>query len=253
MQNQFGFPLLPELDEDQLRAAFAQSPKAIIVNSPHNPSGKVFDHATLDLIASLCIEHDVVAITDEIYQHIIYDDRPHIPLATLPGMAERTMTTGGLGKTYAATGWRIGWVIAPPALSNAVRTVKDYLTICAPAPLQVGATAALKLPRSFYTDLKADYTERRARMMGLLDSTGFIAEPPEGAYYVLADFRGIRDDLNDEEFTLWLIKEHGVATVPGSSFFHDKTLGRHLVRFAFPKGPATFDAVEERFERLRDR
>jgi aspartate/methionine/tyrosine aminotransferase len=239
------------LDEARLRAAFARGARAIIVNTPHNPGGCVFDRATLGLIARLCVEHDVIAITDEIYEHIIYDGREHVPLATLPGMAERTITTGGLSKTYAATGWRVGWVIAPPVLSDAVRTVKDYLTICAPAPLQEGAVAALGLPESYYRELIRAYTARRDRMMSILDRAGLVARSPEGAYYVLADFDGVRPDLDDVAFARWLAAEKRVAVVPGSSFYHDPASGARLVRFAFPKSIETLDVVGERLRDLR--
>lgn len=238
------------LDEDRLRAAFAGGAKAIIVNTPHNPSGRVFPREMQGLIAGLCVEHDVIAITDEIYEHIIYDSREHIPLATLPGMAGRTITASGLSKTYAATGWRVAWVIAPPELSNAVRTVKDYLTICAPAPLQEAAVAALALPDDFYADLMRTYTARRDRMMAILDETGFHATPPEGSYYVLADFTAIRDDCDDVTFARWLIETCRVATVPGSSFYHDPAWGRRLVRFAFPKSMAMLEEVRERLKAL---
>jgi aminotransferase len=199
------------LDETQLRAAFAQKPRAIILNTPHNP-------------ADLCIEHNTIAITDEIYEHIIYDGRKHVPLATLPGMAERTMTAGGFGKSYAATGWRVAWVIAPPELSNAVRTVHDFLTICAPTPLQEAASVALNLPDSYYVQQIQDYTARRDHMMDILEESGFRATPPEGAYYVMADFSG-------------------------SSFYNDPTPARHLVRFAFPKQLETLAQAAERLAR----
>lgn len=246
-------PLAPpdfRLDEERLRDAFKQDAKAIIVNTPHNPTGRVFNRETLELIASLCVAHDVIAITDEIYEHIIYDERRHIPLATLPGMAGRTITTSGLSKTYAATGWRIAWVIAPPDLSNAVRTVKDYLTICAPTPLQHGAVAALNMPASFYDEVARSYTTRRQRMMTILDRSGFKAAPPEGAYYVLADFSAIRPDLDAMAFSHWLAAEKKVAVVPGDSFYHDPALGQSLVRFAFPKDLATLDIVEKRLKGL---
>jgi aminotransferase len=239
------------LDETQLRAAFAQKPRAIILNTPHNPTGRVFSQAELSLIADLCIEHDTIAITDEIYEHIIYDGRKHVPLATLPGMAERTMTAGGFGKTYAATGWRVAWVIAPPELSNAVRTVHDFLTICAPTPLQEAASVALNLPDSYYVQQIQDYTARRDHMMDILEESGFRATPPEGAYYVMADFSDIQPDMDDVAFARWLTVEKRVAVVPGSSFYNDPTPARHLVRFAFPKQLETLAQAAERLARPR--
>ncbi|GAB4532594.1 MAG: pyridoxal phosphate-dependent aminotransferase [Anaerolineae bacterium] len=242
-----------ELNETQLRAAFAQKPRAIILNTPHNPTGRVFSQDELRLIADLCIEHDTIAITDEIYEHIIYDGRKHIPLATLPGMEERTMTTGGFGKTYAATGWRVAWVIAPPALSNAVRTVHDFLTICAPTPLQEAAAVALKLPDSYYAEQIQAYTARRERMMDILEEAGFRATPPEGAYYVMADFSAIQPEMDDVAFAHWLTVERRVAVVPGSSFYNDPRPGRHLVRFAFPKRLETLAQAAERLARPLER
>jgi aminotransferase len=237
------------LDETQLRAAFAQKPRAIILNTPHNPTGRVFTQDELSLIADLCIEHNTIAITDEIYEHIIYDGRKHVPLATLPGMAERTMTAGGFGKSYAATGWRVAWVIAPPELSNAVRTVHDFLTICAPTPLQEAASVALNLPDSYYVQQIQDYTARRDHMMDILEESGFRATPPEGAYYVMADFSAIRPDMDDVAFARWLTVEKRVAVVPGSSFYNDPTPARHLVRFAFPKQLETLAQAAERLAR----
>ncbi len=238
------------LDEAALRAAFSQRPRAIILNSPQNPSGRVLTRGELGLIADLCRRHDTIAITDEIYEHILYDGRAHVPLATLPGMAERTVTISGLGKTYAATGWRIGWIVAPPELSAAVRTVHDYLTICAPTPLQAAAAVAVELDRSFYTELAARYDQCRATMLSILAEAGFVARPPEGAYYILADFSPIRPDLDDVSFTRWLTETRQVAVVPGSSFYHDPALGQRYVRFAFPKRQETLELARQRLRRI---
>jgi aspartate/methionine/tyrosine aminotransferase len=238
------------LDEEVLQAAFAQGPRAIIINTPHNPTGRVFSREELELIARLCLEHNTIAITDEIYEHILYDGREHIPLASLPGMAEQTITTSGLSKTYAATGWRVGWVTACPSLSNAVRTVHDFLTICAPTPLQEAAAAALQLPDDYYIKLARDYAARRAHMMAILETGGFRAQPPQGAYYVMADFSGIRPEMDDVTFARWLTVERRVAVVPGSSFYHDKELGRRLIRFAFPKRLETLAEVAARLQEL---
>lgn len=236
-----------ELDEAELRAAFSRRPKAIILNTPHNPTGRVFSRATLEQIAGLCLEYNTVAITDEIYEHIIYDGRSHVPLATLPGMAERTITVSGLTKTYATTGWRVGWAIAPPALANPLRTVHDFLTICAPTPLQEAAVTALKLPDTYYAEVLRAYHLRRDKMMAILEESGFRAWTPEGAYYVLADFTALQPDMDDVTFARWLTVEKKVAVVPGSSFYRgDVSLGRGLVRFAFPKRLETLEDARRR-------
>lgn len=242
-------PLEPpyyELDLDRLRRAFSDETKAMLFNTPHNPTGRVFNQAELDGVARLCQEFDVVLITDEIYDHIIYDDRPHVPPATLDGMYERTITIGGLGKTFAVTGWRLGYACAPEPFATALRTVHDFTTICAPTPLQHAAAAALKLPPSFYETLRADYATRRARMMAILDRFGFQAEIPQGAYYVMSNFDAWNFDGNDEAFARYLTTEVGVAVVPGSSFYATPGFGHREVRWAFAKQPATFDEVEAR-------
>lgn len=236
-----------ELDEAELRAAFARQPRAVILNTPHNPTGRVFSRETLELVAKLCIEHNTVAITDEIYEHIVYDSRVHIPIATLPGMAERTITVSGLTKTYAATGWRVAWAIAPPNLSNPLRTVHDFLTICAPTPLQEAAVTALTLPEAYYDELIRAYHARRDKMMAILEEAGFHAWTPEGAYYVLADYSTLQPDMDDVTFARWLTIEKKVAVVPGSSFYRgNAALGRALVRFAFPKRLETLEEARRR-------
>jgi len=241
-------PPLFNLDETELRAAFAQKPKAIIFNTPHNPSGRVFSRETLQLIASLCIKHDTIAITDEIYERILYDGRKHIPIATLPGMAERTITTTGLTKTYAVTGWRVAWAITSPVLSKALRTVHDFLTICAPTPLQEAAVTALTLPDDYYTEMTQAYHVRRDKMMAILEETGFRAAMPEGAYYVLADYSAIQPEMDEVTFANWLTTEKKVAVVPGSSFYRgNPALSQGLVRFAFAK---RLDTLEEARRRL---
>lgn len=242
-------PLEPpyyELDLDRLRRAFSDKTKAMLFNTPHNPTGRVFNQTELDGVARLCQEFDVVLITDEIYDHIIYDDRPHVPPATLDGMYERTITIGGLGKTFAVTGWRLGYACAPELFATALRTVHDFTTICAPTPLQHAAAAALKLPPSFYETLRADYAARRARMMAILDRFSFRAETPQGAYYVMSNFDAWNFNGNDEAFARYLTTEVGVAVVPGSSFYATPGFGQREVRWAFAKQPATFDEVEAR-------
>lgn len=240
-----------ELDLDKLRRAFSRKTRAILVNTPHNPTGRVFTRTELEGVAELCREFDAVCITDEIYDQIIYDDRAHIPIATLEGMYERTITIGGLGKTFALTGWRLGYACAPEPLSNAVRTVHDFTTICAPAPLQHAAVAALALPDAYYAQLKRDYHVRRAKMMGILEEAHLRATPPEGAYYVLADFSEWSRSLNDFQFAEYMIKQVGVAVVPGSSFCHTQGLGKRQVRFAFAKKMETLDAAQTRLLRAR--
>jgi aminotransferase len=226
-------------DPDQLRAAFNVKTRAIVVNTPHNPSGKVFSREELEMIAALCIEHDAIAITDEIYEHLVYRGR-HVSMATLPGMAERTITISGASKTYSVTGWRIGWLIAPAALTAGIRKVHDFLTVGAAHPLQVAIAHALELPASFYTELLGDYQERRDAIVAGLQECGFEAEPPDGAYYVMAGISGF-GATDDVAFARRLIEECAVATVPASSFYHDPALGRGHVRFSFPKKITTIE------------
>ncbi|MEN6615242.1 MAG: aminotransferase class I/II-fold pyridoxal phosphate-dependent enzyme [Syntrophorhabdus sp.] len=234
------------LDLDVLRSAFNERTKAIIINTPHNPTGHIFTQRELEGIAELCQEFNTIAITDEIYEHIIYDGRPHIPLAGIPGMAGRTVTISGLGKTFAMTGWRLGYACALNPLSTILRTVHDFMTICAPAPLQAACAAVLNLPDEYYRQLATDYSERRDKMMSILHRAGFSAAPPEGAYYVLADFSGWDFDGNDYSFARWLPANLGVAVVPGSCFYGTKGMGKKTVRFAFAKKMSTLEAAEQR-------
>jgi aminotransferase len=248
-------PLRPpdyRFDAEELARAFQQKPKAVLFNSPHNPSGRVFTEQELAIIRDLCVKHDVVAITDEIYEHLVFDGLRHIPIATYPGMQDRTITICGLGKTFAVTGWRVGYCIASAELTDALRKVHDFTTVCAPTPLQEAMAEVIGLPDSYYQWLQTFYASRRSRMLGILDKHGFKYAVPEGAYYVMADFRRLGRGDDDMAFAYWLIDEVGVATVPGSSFYaSDPGLGRGLVRFAFPKKDATFDVVEKRFEKLQ--
>ena len=248
-------PLRPpefRFDNDQLEAAFKSGVKAIILNSPHNPSGRVFTSQELSFIARLCSEYNAVAVCDEIYEHLVYDGRTHIPLATLPGMADRTITICGFGKTFAITGWRLGYAIASESLTNVLRKVHDFTTVCAPTPLQAAMVTALNMPDSYYDSLREFYLTRRNRMIRTLRDSGFECQPPEGAYYVMADFRALGRGDNDLKFAYWLIDQIGVATVPGSSFFaSNSSLGRGFIRFAFPKRDETLGIVEERLSRLR--
>jgi aminotransferase len=222
------------------------------VNTPNNPTGKVFSREELQAIAELCVRHDAVAITDEIYEHILYDGAVHVPMAALPGMAERTVTINGMSKTYSVTGWRVGWAIAPPALTGAIRKVHDFLTVGAAAPLQEAGALALALPESYYAELARAYEHRRARLLGILENAGFRVHRPRGAYYVMTEIDGLGWD-DDVAFARHLVEEVGVAVVPGSSFYNDPQDGRRQVRFAFCKKDATLDEAERRLGRLRPR
>ncbi|MFZ0539065.1 MAG: aminotransferase class I/II-fold pyridoxal phosphate-dependent enzyme [Candidatus Sulfotelmatobacter sp.] len=239
-------------DERELRAAFDKNTKAIIVNTPNNPTGKVFTRAELELIRDLCVEFDVLAITDEIYEHILYDGTKHISIASLEGMQERTVTINGMSKTYSVTGWRVGWAVAPEKITNAIRKVHDFLTVGAPAPLQEAGAAALSLPAEYYAQLADGYRARRDHLIPALETAGFKCFLPRGAYYVMTDISafGFEDDVC---FTKYLVKEIGVAAVPGSSFYHDARDGARQVRFAFCKRPETLSAAAKRLERLRER
>jgi aspartate/methionine/tyrosine aminotransferase len=240
---EFGF------DPARLRAAFTPRTKAIIVNTPNNPSGRVLNPAELGAIAALCQEFDAIAITDEIYEHIIYDGRRHISIAGLPGMAERTITISGLSKTYSVTGWRVGYIIAPAELTDGVRKVHDFLTVGAPAPLQEAAAAALAFPESYYEELASEYQRRRDILYTALIEAGFRCSKPEGAYYIMADFSAL-GEMNDVEFARYLTAEIGVAPVPGSSFYADQRLGSRRVRFTFSKRDETLHAAAARLRAL---
>jgi aminotransferase len=237
-------------DEKELRAAFHRHTKAIIVNTPNNPTGKVFTRGELELIRDLCTEFDVLAITDEIYEHILYDGAKHIAMASLPGMEERTITINGMSKTYAVTGWRVGWTVAPPKITDAIRKVHDFLTVGAPAPLQEAGAMALGMPASYYTDLAEGYRKRRDRLIPALEEAGFRCFRPRGAYYVMTDIGkfGFSDDVT---FTKYLVSEVGVAAVPGSSFYRDPKDGARQVRFAFCKKDATLDEAAKRLKNAR--
>jgi aspartate/methionine/tyrosine aminotransferase len=241
-----------QFSRDELRAAFNSRTRAIIINSPNNPSGKVFSREELEFIAGLCREHDALAITDEIYEHILYDGAKHIPMATLPGMRERTVTINSMSKTYSVTGWRVGWVVAAPELTNSIRKVHDFLTVGAPAPLQEAAAEAVALPRSYYEELAAEYAVRRAKLLGILEGVGLQCYKPAGAYYIMADISGFGFP-NDTEFVRHLITDIGVAAVPGSSFFQNSADAYHLVRFTFCKKEETLDEAGRRLSKLRPR
>ena len=241
-------------DPDRLARAVTPRTKAIIFNSPNNPSGKVFSRAELQALADLCLRHDLLAITDEIYEHIVYDDLGHTPMATLPGMAERTVTISGASKTFSVTGWRVGWIVAPPELTAGIRKVHDFVTVGAPAPLQEAAVTALQFPESYYVDLRTKYEARRDLLLGYLERAGFVCNRPRGAYYILTDVAHFMKALHlpdDTAFAMWLIKECGVATVPGSSFYAHRDLGRTKIRFCFPKTDDMLRDAGERLQKLR--
>jgi aminotransferase len=237
------------IDPDELRAAFGPRTRGIVVNSPHNPTGKVFRRDELELIAALCREFDAIAFTDDIYEHIVFEGE-HIPLATIPGMADRTVSIHSMSKSYSVTGWRIGWAIAAPDLSLGIRRVHDFLTVGAAAPLQAAAVVALEFPDAYYDDLAAGYRERRDVLVPALRNAGFRVHEPAGAYYVMTDIADLADGDDDVAFALRLIRDPGVAAVPGSSFFSRPELGRAKLRFAFPKRMETLEAACERLSRL---
>jgi aspartate/methionine/tyrosine aminotransferase len=237
-------------DERELRNAFHNHTKAIILNTPNNPTGKVFRREELELIRDLCVEFNVLAITDEIYEHIIYDGARHISIATLDGMRERTVTINGLSKTYSVTGWRVGWTVAPPHITDAIRKVHDFLTVGAPAPLQDAGAIALDLPASYYQRLAENYRTRRDHLMPSLAEAGFHCFRPRGAYYLMTDISAFcyADDI---AFTQHLVKDIGVAAVPGSSFYNDPRDGAKQVRFAFCKRDQTLDEAARRLRKLK--
>jgi aminotransferase len=240
-----------EIPWDELERAFGPKTKAIVLNTPNNPTGKVFTREELGRIAQLCQKHDVIAITDEIYEHIVFDGAEHVILATLPGMRERTITVNALSKTYSVTGWRVGYAIAPPEITNAIRKVHDFLTVGAPAPLQKAAVAAMSLPDSYYKKLCGEYRDRRDFLLEGLDRVGFKSVKPRGAYYVMSDFSPFKFDGDDQAFARYLIEKVGVAGVPGSSFFNNPDDGKTLIRWCFPKKMETLREFVKRIEKLK--
>jgi aminotransferase len=244
-------PLKPpgwEFDREQLRAAFTPRTRAIIINTPHNPTGKVYTRDELAYIASLCREFEALAITDEIYEHLVFRGE-HISMATLDGMAERTITINGLSKTYSVTGWRLAYAIAPADITNAIRKVHDFVTVGAPHPLQVAAATALRFPDEYYGQLLSAYQERRDFLLEILDDSGFKAYPPDGAYYVMTDITAFEED--DLALAHRMVRDIGLATVPGSSFYLDPGRGRQQIRFSFPKKMETLRRAADRLKRLQ--
>ena len=236
-------------DPDELKAVFNNRTRAIIINSPNNPTGKVFTREELEIIAELCQRWDVLAISDEIYERIVFSGHAHIPIASLPGMAGRTITIGGLSKTYSVTGWRIGWAISPPALTGGIRKLHDFLTVAAPTPFHDAGVAALSLPEAFYSKLARDYEDKRNLMLDILGRHGFTVGQPGGAYYVMADVSRFGYS-SDSEFAQYLVKDIGVATVPGSSFYTDPAAAPQTVRFCFSKRDETLHEADRRLARL---
>ncbi|MBU4427623.1 MAG: aminotransferase class I/II-fold pyridoxal phosphate-dependent enzyme [Proteobacteria bacterium] len=249
-------------DHDELQAAFNDRTRLILINTPHNPTGRVFSHAELSTISRLCQTFDVIAVTDEIYDQILYDGHNHVSIGSLEGMHDRTVTISGLGKTYAVTGWRVGWAIAAQPLTAVIRKVHDYLTICAPAPFQAAGIVALGLPEAYYTDMGAQYAARRTILLDALDAVGVPYCKPEGSYYVMADFGNVEWDqgaysnpdwTTDRAFAEYMAREIGVAVVPGSSFYEGNDQGTSRVRFNFAKRENTLREAAKRFQRLRIR
>lgn len=241
-------------DPDELGRAFTPRTRAIMINTPHNPTGKVFSRAELESIAALCQKHNVIAITDEVYEHILYDDTMHVRLATLPGMAERTLTISSLGKTFSVTGWKIGWALGPAPLVHAVNQAHQFITFAVATPLQAAAATALRLAPSFFQNLRADYQRRRDKMLGVLGQAGCKVFKPGGSYFIMIDWRAVAPSSvkDDMQFAQWLIREIGVACIPASPFYQeaDKELGKYFARFAVCKQDATLDAAGERLLRL---
>ncbi|HMD34949.1 MAG TPA: aminotransferase class I/II-fold pyridoxal phosphate-dependent enzyme [Vicinamibacterales bacterium] len=236
-------------DPDELAAAFNDRTKAIILNTPNNPTGKVFNRQELETIAALCRKWDAIAISDEIYEHIIYDGHRHIPIATIDGMADRTVTINGLSKTYSVTGWRVGWTISPPSITGAIRKVHDFLTVGAAAPLQEAGAVALGMPDEYYVKLAADYQRRRDVLVDILERHHFVCYKPSGAYYIMTDISGFGFS-DDVTFARHLVKEIGVATVPASSFYKNSANGRTKIRFCFCKKDATLAEADRRLAKL---
>ena len=244
----FGF------DESDLRGAFGERTRAIVVNTPHNPTGKVFTRDELALIARLCVEHDVLAITDEVYERLVYEPAlPHLHLATLPGMSDRTVTLSSLGKTFSMTGWKIGWAIGSPALSKAVRAAHQFLTFATATPLQHGAAAALTRGKEYVAGLVRQLREARDYLMEALTRVGFYVYRPDGTYFIMADhtpISGTRGGMTDREFCRWLTAEIGVAAIPPTPFYEHAEFGRPLARFAFCKRMETLREAVRRLEKL---
>jgi aspartate/methionine/tyrosine aminotransferase len=245
-------------DEKELAAAFGSHTKAIILNTPNNPTGKVFTRGELEFIGDLCMRWNAFCVTDEIYEHILYDGAEHISMARIDGMRDRAIVINGMSKTYGVTGWRVGWALAPPEATSSIRKVHDFLTVGAAAPLQQAGAAALGMPQSYYAKLAADYAARRERLLRILERSGFVVFKPRGAYYIMTDISRFdfpeppssAGETKDVAFARFLVEKIGVAVVPGSSFYNDPRDGASQVRFTFCKKESTFAAAEERLAKL---
>src|SRR5258708_1486689 len=244
-------------DPTELRAAFNNRTRAIIINTPHNPTGKVFSYPELNTIAALCLEHDVVAITDEVYEHILYDGYQHTPMALIPGMQNRTLTISSLGKTFSVTGWKIGWALGAQELIAGLNRAHQFITFAVATPLQAAAAAALALPMTYYEELQSTYQAKRDTLLGTLQQAGFKTIKPQGGYFIMADWRGVAAGAvkDDSEISVWLDKVGGVACIPPSAFYREATKPsvQHLVRFAVCKKDETLRAAAERLDALRAR
>ncbi|MFQ3535223.1 MAG: aminotransferase class I/II-fold pyridoxal phosphate-dependent enzyme [Aggregatilineales bacterium] len=242
-------------DPDELAAAFTPRTKAIIINTPHNPTGKCYTRHELEIIAELCVRHDVIAITDEVYEHIVYDRAQHVRLATLEGMPERTLTISSLGKTFSATGWKVGWAIGAPELVESVNRAHQFITYSVATPLQAAAAAALNLPDAYFETLRADYQRKRDWLLSMLQSAGFKTLAPQGGYFIMANWRHVAPEhiQNDVQFAEWLIREIGVACIPPSAFYRpeDKHLAADFARFALCKRDETLQTAAERLAAMR--
>ena len=246
-------------DDKELEAAFGPHTKAIILNTPNNPTGKVFTRAELEFIRGLCVRWNAFCITDEIYEHILYDGAEHISMARVDGMRDRTIVINGMSKTYSVTGWRVGWAIAPPEATESIRKVHDFLTVGAAAPLQQAGAIALHSPQSYYDKLAKDYAARRERLLKILTRAGFTVFLPRGAYYIMTDISRFNfpseqfpADTRDVSFAKFLVEQVGVAVVPGSSFYNEARDGASQVRFTFCKKESTLAAAEERLSHLAE-
>jgi Aspartate/tyrosine/aromatic aminotransferase len=246
-------------DRDELAAAFGTNTKAIILNTPNNPTGKVFTRGELQFIRDLCVRWNAYCVTDEIYEHILYDGTEHLSMARIDGMRERTIVINGMSKTYSVTGWRVGWALAPPETTQAIRKVHDFLTVGAAAPLQQAGASALRSPKAYYDNLAATYLKKRERLLKILDASGFTVYKPRGAYYIMTDISRFRFPVDDPRFASpttdvafakYLVQEIGVACVPGSSFYNHPHDGASQVRFTFCKKEETLAAAEARFAKL---
>jgi len=238
------------LDEEELKRAFNSKTRGIVLNTPLNPTGKVFEKHELKMIADLCNDYDAVCFSDEIYEYIMYDDARHVSIGSLPSMRDRTVTISGFSKTYSVTGWRVGYAIASDKLTDAIKKVHDFVTVGAPHPLQIACAKALSFPESYYENLRANYNEKRLTLLSSLEEIGLRCIKPRGAYYIWSDFSELDNKSSDTEFALHLVKKIGVAAVPGSSFFYKNNKGKKKIRFTFSKKMETIREASRRLERI---